>query len=251
MQRQDIPRVPSTYETHLAVACPMANEADTAVPFVKEVLEACEPVKKVTFFAVLDNATKDNTVELLREYGKSEPRLVVVWAPENRCVVDAYMRGYREALASGAEWILEIDGGFSHNPKDIPQFFPYMAKRYDCVFGSRFTKGGSITSSSVKRKVVSWGGTFLTNTLIGTRLTDMTSGFEMFRRDVLKKVLDRGIHSRAHFFQTEIKVHCRNLKIAEVPIHYQMASPRLSGGPVGEAFTQLWRLFKLRLAGQL
>src|SRR4051794_4919675 len=125
MQRQDTPPVPSTYDTHLAVACPMANEADSAVAFVKEVLDACEPVKKVTFFAVLDNATKDNTVELLREYAKSEPRLVVVWAPENRCVVDAYMRGYREALASGAEWILEIDGGFSHNPKDIPQYFPY------------------------------------------------------------------------------------------------------------------------------
>ena len=140
-------------------------------------------------------------------------------APENRCVVDAYIRGYREALASGAEWILEIDGGFSHDPGNIPQFFPYMAQNYDCVFGSRFTNGGSITSRSLGRRVVSWGGTLLTNALIGTKLTDMTSGFEMFRRDVLQNVLDRGIHSQAHFFQTEIKVHCRNLKIAEVPIH--------------------------------
>jgi dolichol-phosphate mannosyltransferase len=229
----------------------MANEADTAVAFVKEVLQACEPVRQVTFFAVLDNATRDNTVELLKEYATTEPRLVVVWAPENRCVVDAYLRGYREALASGAEWILEIDGGFSHNPNDIPQFFPYMAKGYDCVFGSRFMQGGSIQSSSFKRKVVSWGGTFLTNALIGTRLKDMTSGFEMFRREVLQLVLDKGIRSRAHFFQTEIKVHCRRLKIIEVPIQYQMASPRLSGGPIGEAFSELWRLFRMRLAGQL
>jgi dolichol-phosphate mannosyltransferase len=239
------------YNARLAVACPMANESETAIPFVKQVLAACEGVREVTFFAVLDNATTDNTVELLRGYAETEPRLVVVWAPENRCVVDAYMRGYREALASGADWILEIDGGFSHDPKDIPQFFPYMARDYDCVFGSRFTKGGSIKNSSLRRRVVSWGGTVLTNALIGTRLTDMTSGFEMFRRDVLQNVLDRGIHSHAHFFQTEIKVHCRNLRIAEAPIQYHMASPRLSGGPVGEAFTQLWRLFKLRLAGRL
>lgn len=76
----------------------MANESGTAVTFVKEVLSFCELVKRVTFFAVLDKATQDNTV------------------------VDAYVRGYREALASGADWILEIDGGFSHQPKDILQF---------------------------------------------------------------------------------------------------------------------------------
>src|SRR5689334_5932463 len=179
-----------TYNVHLAVVCPMANEADTAVPFVEQVCKACEPVERVTFFAILDNATKDNTVELLRDYASTEPRLNVVWAPENRCVVDAYMRGYREALASAADWILEIDGGFSHRPQDIPQFFPYMDQGYDCAFGSRFMKGGSISSSSFKRKLVSWGGTLLTNLLIGTKLKDMTSGFEMFRRDVLQQVLD-------------------------------------------------------------
>src|SRR5689334_10020157 len=187
-----------TYNVHLAVVCPMANEADTAVPFVEQVCKACEPVERVTFFAILDNATKDNTVELLRDYAKTEPRLQVVWAPENRCVVDGYVRGYREALASGADWILEIDAGFSHRPEDIPQFFPYMVQGFDCVFGSRFMPGGKITSSSLSRKAVSWGGTILTNALIGTRLTDMTSGFEMFRCDVLQRILDTGIHSRAH-----------------------------------------------------
>ena len=112
-------------------------------------------------------------------------------------------------------------------------------------------KGGRIRNSSFKRRFVSWGGTKLTNLLIGTRLKDMTSGFEMFTRETLKNVLAKGIHSRAHFFQTEIKIHCRNLKIAEVPIVYEAASPGLSGGPVTEAFTQLWRLFKLRMAGKL
>jgi dolichol-phosphate mannosyltransferase len=91
----------------------------------------------------------------------------------------------------------------------------------------------------------------LTNLLIGTKLKDMTSGFEMFTREALSMVLAKGIHSRAHFFQTEIKIHCRNLKIVEVPIHYHRASPGLSSGPVGEAFRQLWRLFRLRLSGTL
>lgn len=236
---------------HLAVACPMANEGEGAVRFVAEVLDYCQPVGHVTFFAVIDRVTQDNTLELLQQYAQKESRLKVIWAPENRCVVDAYIRGYREALASGADWILEIDAGFSHLPAEIPQFFPLMLAGHDCVFGSRFVAGGGIVASSMTRRLVSWGGSFLTNCLLGTRLRDMTSGFEMFTREALELALRKGIHSRAHFFQTEIKVHCRNLSIVEVPIHYSAASPRLSGGPVGEAFRQLGRLFRSRLAGRL
>jgi dolichol-phosphate mannosyltransferase len=229
----------------------MANEGEDAVPFVDEILRYCEPLGKATVLVVLDRVSRDNTRELLEAHARRESRLHVVWAPENRCVVDAYVRGYREALACGADWILEIDAGFSHRPADLPQFFPLMLAGHDAVFGSRFMKGGRIQNSSWKRRFVSWGGTQLANLLIGTRLKDMTSGYEMFSRRTLEHVLARGIHSRAHFFQTEIKIHCRHLNIAEVPIVYEAASPGLSGGPVTEAFTQLWRLFTLRLAGKL
>ncbi|MBV9081448.1 MAG: glycosyltransferase [Acidobacteriaceae bacterium] len=241
----------SLSEISLAIACPMANEGADGVRFVSEVLKYCEPVGSTSFFAVIDNVTRDNTRELLEAYAKQDPRLVVVWAPENRCVVDAYMRGYREALASGADWILEIDAGFSHRPEEIPRFFQPMLDGCDCAFGSRFMRGGRIENSSLKRRIVSYGGTLLTNLLIGTKMYDMTSGFEMFTRETLEMVLEKGIHSRAHFFQTEIKIHCRGLKFVEVPITYQMASPGLSSGPLNEAFVQLWRLFKLRITGKL
>src|SRR5579883_1485216 len=118
----------------LGIVCPMANEGADSTRFVQAVLRHCDGVGAVTFHAVLDTATTDNSLELLRELARSEPRLHVVWAPENRCVVDAYVSGYREALASGADWILEIDAGFSHRPEDIPQFFDAMQQGLDCVF---------------------------------------------------------------------------------------------------------------------
>jgi len=229
----------------------MANEGADGVRFVDAVLAQTAGFGHVEFLAVLDDATKDNTRELLEGHAQREPRLRVIWAPENRCVVDAYLRGYREALASGADWILEIDAGFSHDPADIPRFWDEMRRGYDCVFGTRFSKGGRILDSSLKRYWVSRGGSLLTNLLLGTRLADMTSGFELFTRDALQMVLDRGIQSRAHFFQTEIKTFCRHLRITEVPITYRSASPRLSQSAVDEAFSQLWRLFRLRLAGRL
>lgn len=236
----------------LGIVCPMANEGAEGVRFVREALRYCTGFSEVLFFAVLDKATTDNSLDLLRELAASEPRLRVVWAPENRCVVDAYVRGYREALAAGSDWILEIDAGFSHQPEDIPKFLETIRNGdYDCVFGSRFMKGSRLSDTSYKRYCVSRGGTLLSNLLLGTRQTDMTSGFEMFSRPALEMVLARGIQSRAHFFQTEIKVYCRNLRIVEVPIHYRAPSPRLGGSAIKDSFRQLWRLRQLRSAGQL
>lgn len=243
--------VQGTYDVRLAVVCPMANQEKSAVSFVEQVLAQCAPVREVEMFVVLDNATHDNSVKVLRALEAREPRLHVVWAPENRCVVDAYMRGYREGLASGADWILEIDSGFSHDPADIPQFFEWMAKGCHCVFGSRFMTGGAVVRTSLSRRIVSRGGTLLTNFLLGTTMQDMTSGFEMFRRETLQMVLDKGVHSRAHFFQTEIKVHCRNLRFVEVPIRYSMASPSVSPGVLRDAFRELGRLVVRRISGDL
>lgn len=241
----------NTSDVNLGIVCPMANERETAVPFVREVLGQCAPwgFKSVTFFAVLDRVSKDGTLELLRDLERQRPELRVVWAPENRGVVDAYLRGYREALDAKCDWILEIDAGYSHQPSDIPRFFEKMLAGYDCVFGSRFCPGGRISQSSFKRRLISRGGTLLTNLLLGTRLKDMTSGFELFSRRALEEVLEKGIHSRGHFFQTEIKAHCQRLRIAEVPIHYRAASDSVNNGVLRDAFGNLWRLFRSRLAG--
>lgn len=238
-------------DLHLAIVTPMANEGEDGVRFVKAALAQTGSFGRVTLFTILDRATKDNSLELLREYAKEDPRLQVVYAPENRGLVDAYIRGYREALNAGADWILEIDAGFSHDPADMPRFWPAIEQGYECAFGTRFSKGGRIEDSSFKRRCVSWGGSFLSNLLLGTKLSDMTSGYELFRRDVLQDVVDRGIQSRAHFFQTEIKTYCRKRNAVEVPITYRSASPRLGGKALKDAFRQLWRLFRLRLAGQL
>jgi dolichol-phosphate mannosyltransferase len=231
----------------------MANERTTAVRFIEEALAQCEPwgFRSVTFFAVLDRASRDGTLELVRELEARRPSVRVVWAPENRGVVDAYFRGYREALAAGCDWILEIDAGYSHQPSDIPKFFRKMLEGYDCVFGSRFCPGGRISESSLKRKVISRGGTLLTNALLGTKLKDMTSGFELFSRAALQQVVAEGVRSRGHFFQTEIKVICHRMRIAEVPIHYKAASDSANGKVLNDAFGNLWRLFNSRISSAL
>jgi len=239
-------------EVSLGIVCPMANEAATAEAFVDAVLTECRAygLGDVTLFAVVDRVSVDDTRELLDALASAEPALRVVWAPETRGVADAYLRGYREALDAGCDWILEIDAGFSHEPAQIGAFLETMARGYDCVFGSRFRAGGA-DHAGTKRQLVSRGGTVLTNALLGTRLTDMTSGFELFSRAALEGALAKGVTSTGPFFQTELKVHCRNLRVAEVPIRYDTDSERVGRKAIAESFLTLGSLVRRRLAGSL
>src|SRR5260370_2257041 len=149
----------------------------------------------------------------------------VVGAPESRGIVAAYVRGYREAIAPGHDDIREMEAGFSHRPEDLAGFLEAMDGGYDCIFGSRFVPGGSMTDSPWHRRLVSRGGTVLANLLLGTRLHDMTSGFELFSRLALSETLDRGIRSRAHFFPTEITYNARSMPLVHVPIPTPAPTP--------------------------
>ena len=90
-------------EINLGCVCPMASEEQTAVSFVDAVLAQFQSkdFKSVNLFVILDRACKDNTLELLKQHATGRPQLRVVWAPENRSVVDAYLRGYRKPWLQG------------------------------------------------------------------------------------------------------------------------------------------------------
>ena len=244
-------RAQSPGQKSIAVVTPMANESATAESFLSEVKKVLENIGPFKIFTIFDNACTDGCVDLVRKLSEVDPRIHVIWAPENTCIVDAYLRGYHEAIASGADWILEIDAGYSHLPSDIPSFIPAMQAGHDCAFGSRFCKGGQLIDPSLRRYVLSKGGTILTNLLIGTKLDDMTSGFQMFTKEALQRIIGRGLQSRGPFFQTEMKIRCRNMKVVEVPISYRFTTSAVRRGSAADAFTVLAKLFKLRLAGAL
>src|SRR6202158_3630603 len=90
----------------LGIVCPMANEENSAAVFTSEVLEKCRPegFKSVTFFAILDQKSTDKTREILDDLATRRSDLRVVWAPQNKSVVDAYLVGYRETLTAGCDW---------------------------------------------------------------------------------------------------------------------------------------------------
>jgi dolichol-phosphate mannosyltransferase len=242
-----------TQSIHLGIICPMANEQDTAERFTKEILRESDTVKKVTLFVILDNSCTDNTLDIERRLAEEDERIHVVWAPENKCVVDAYIRGYEVAVQANCDWILEIDAGYSHQPSDMHKFFKKLnsGNNYDCILGSRFCKGGGLSELPLGRFILSKWGTIVSNLLLGTNLSDMTSGYQLFKREVLQMVLDKGIQSRGHFFQTEMKAFCSNMNLTEVPIHYKSPSSNMNLKIIMDAYYNLIRLFKMRVSGKL
>src|SRR5262249_55878696 len=160
-----------TITMRLGVVTPLANEEHSINELLTRTLAQLGSDDRL--FCVLDNVSKDRTRDIIAERAAHEPRVVLVWAPENRCVVDAYFRGYRAALAAGARWVLEMDGGLSHQPEAIPQFVREMERGYDYVGGCRFMPGGGY-SGPWSRYIISRGGGSLANLLLGTHMRDMT-----------------------------------------------------------------------------
>ncbi len=225
----------------LAVVTPLANEEDTINVFLDRVLAHLLPQDRI--FCVVDKISSDNTRHIITDRGATDPRLVLVWAPENRCVVDAYFRGYREALTYGADWILEMDGGLSHLPEQIPDFVAAMQNGAEYAGGSRFSAGGR-HRGGIMRYSISRGGSALANLLLGTQMRDMTSGYECFTHAALSEVVEKGVRSRAHFFQTEIRQMMHQRKWVEVPIEYSCPSKSVGKTSLKEAFVNLWQLYR-------
>ena len=107
---------------NFAIIIPMANEEDDFHPFVDEMAEMMDHLRSGAVYFIVDRVSMDNTLELCRDLSAKDGRFVTVWSPENRNVVDAYMRGYRTAYENGHEIIIEMDAGLSHDPRAIPMF---------------------------------------------------------------------------------------------------------------------------------
>jgi dolichol-phosphate mannosyltransferase len=232
-----------------AVIIPMANESNDFAELASVLKFVLQKLESGRVYFVVDNASKDNTLQLCEQLSATDDRFYTIYAPENRNVVDAYLAGYRKALENRHKFILEMDAGLSHDPRAIPMFLRVLNEGNECAFGSRYINGGSNADSPLKRKFISWFGTVIANLFLGTRMKDMTSGFQGFHSNVVKAFLDYGIRSKAHFYQTEVRYLLRKTRYMEVPIHYRAPSPSVSDKAILDSLRVFWYYFKKRLSG--
>lgn len=137
------------------IVMPVANEESTMGRILDEILSL--PYDNLYIYPVIDSYSKDRTEEIIREREKKSDKVKCIFYQESKGVISCYLEGFRQALADGAERVIEMDGGGSHLPAEIPQYLEKLDEDYECVWGSRFMKGGSMEDQPLYRRILSQG----------------------------------------------------------------------------------------------
>ncbi len=227
------------------VVLPTYNEAENLEAIVEAALERLPPSRRVL---VVDDASPDGTGEIADRLADDRDDVAVLHRPAKRGLGPAYLAGFREALAGGAELICEMDADFSHDPAHLPALIAAAADA-DLVLGSRYVEGGGVADWGPLRRSISRWGSRYARAVLGLDVSDLTGGYKVFRRAVLEAIDLGSIRSRGYAFQVEVTYRAvrAGFRVVEVPIVFRdrrVGSSKMSGPIVLEA---IWRVPALRL----
>jgi dolichol-phosphate mannosyltransferase len=233
------------------VIVPTYDERENIEPLIRSVrstLDACSPEH---FLLVVDDNSPDGTGEIADRIASSDPRVKVLHREGKRGLGQAYLAGFRFALAHGAELVIEMDADFSHDPAYLPTLVE-AAGDAELVIGSRYVKGGAVRNWGPLRRLVSRGGCLYARAVLGVAVRDLTGGFKCFRRVVLESIELDSVRSRGYAFQVELTYRAiqRGFRVVEVPIIFterRVGSSKMSRAIVLEA---IWMVPLLRLDGR-
>jgi len=200
-------------EPCLAVVIPVFNEAATIAEVVKTV--ASQPL--VREIIIVDDASRDGTWEVLQRLAKETPSARLFQHAVNQGKGAALRTGFAQVTADLA---VVQDADLEYDPTDYPALCkPILAGKADVVVGSRFLGAGAHRVLYYLHSVGNRLLTTLSNMATDINLSDMETGYKVFRREIIQGIL---IEENRFGFEPEIvaKVCRLNVRIYEVPISY-------------------------------
>lgn len=206
----------------IMVVVPTYNEREN-LPLLVDALRALS-LENLQIL-VVDDHSPDGTGELADDLAAQNPgRLHVLHRTEKAGLGPAYRAGFRKALELGADYVVQMDCDFSHDPKYVPVMVKAADAGADMVLGSRYVKGGSVDREwSVYRKLLSWfANRIYVRTILQFPVNDATGGFRLWKGPTLVGIdLDR-VRSNGYVFQVEMAyiTHKLGYIIREVPVYF-------------------------------
>jgi glycosyltransferase involved in cell wall biosynthesis len=223
---------------NLSVLIPVYNEKNTIQEIISRVLKT----GRVYEIVIVDDGSTDGTRELLAGY-QGQPNIKVVLHEKN----SGKGAALRTAIQSATGDVMLIqDADLEYNPSEYPILLkPIEEDMADVVYGSRFL-------GAPHRAILFWNMiankllTTMTNILYNTILSDMETGYKVFRREVVQ---DMKLRANRFDFEPEFtaKILKKGVRVFDVPITF---NPReySEGKKIGiwDAFEAVWALLKYR-----
>ena len=238
-----------------AVVCvPTYNERENLEPLVRALGEVLDTARDRVL--VIDDGSPDGTGELADRLAAELPWVRVLHRTAKEGIGRAYLAGFTQTLATGAELVLEMDCDFSHDPRDVPRLNAGCEDGADLVLGSRWVDGGGTENWGLLRRFVSRGGSLYARLVLGVGIRDLTGGFKCFRRQVLETIDLDAIAARGYGFQIEgtYRALRAGFRVVEIPITFvdrRVGESKMSGAIVLEAMRQVpvlrWKALRGRL----
>jgi glycosyltransferase involved in cell wall biosynthesis len=218
---------------------PVYNEIDT----IEEIIRRVEAVELADEIIVVDDGSTDGTRDLLRNLEPQHPKLKLLLHDHNQGKGAAVRTGIKKATSN---YIIIQDADLEYDPRDFHAILKPMEEGLaDVVYGSRFL-GAPRRSTMFWHMVANKLLTLMTNVLYNSILSDMETGYKLFRREIITNI---PIKAKRFDFEPEItaKLLKRKIRIYEVPITF---NPReySEGKKIGlkDAFEAIWTLLKYR-----
>ena len=227
------------------VVIPTYNEVGSVEILLTEILKT---IKNLDIL-VVDGGSNDGTSQAVAQIVNLEPRVNLISEGAKRGLGKAYLAGFEWGLERGYEKIIEMDADLSHRVLDLSSLLEAKA---DLVIGSRWIVGGGIENWSKSRELLSRIANKYVQFMLKLDVSDATSGFRVYRADLLRKIDLKRIKSEGYTFQIEMVRAARKVgaEIVQVPIIFrerEFGKSKISRGIIFEAFLRVsyWGLKRI------
>ena len=235
---------------NLTVVLPTYNEKENLTRMIESLLALQVSVDLSVL--VVDDNSPDGTGHIADDLAaQNGSKVSVLHRAGKQGLGTAYIEGFRKGLEQGADYVLQMDCDFSHDPKYIPQMIELMNTcGCDIVIGSRYIKGGSVDETwNIGRKLLSWwANSVYVRMILRTHAKDATGGFRLWKRAVLEGMDLSRVRSSGYVFQVETIYVAEKLGYtdAEVPIYFadrKAGQSKMSFKIQFEAALRVWQVW--------
>ncbi|MDB9413491.1 glycosyltransferase [Microcystis aeruginosa] len=202
----------------LSIIIPAYNEEDCIESTTHLISERLERDKIDYEILVVNDNSKDNTEAVLQKINQENPRI--------RYINNCYPNGFGFAVRCGLEnfsgdAVTVVMADNSDSPDNIVDYYYKLQEGYDCVFGSRFIKGGKVVDYPIHKLIVNRLANLFIQFLFGLKFNDTTNAFKIYRKEVIEGISPLLSHHFNLTVEMPLKAIVRGYSYTTIPITWR------------------------------